>query len=265
MFKFDENKCYNMPVFFGGYDYSPGSELHYRETLGLSFTYTTDIGRLSDYVPDCFEIIRPELNIGYLQCRQIDWMGGGSYNLIAVGVPVRFSGKRDRLEGQFMLVIWENKTLPIIGGREQNGMPKVFADIEDLHMSAGKTFSNASYEGNTFMRLEMTDNLPVEGGDLEEIRDLCSGGYDFGWRYIPKVNGPGAELSQPVLYPRCAVVEKAWTGTGNILWIEQSFERNPGQWNVINQLASLPMIKMNPVIMTKGSTVLKPQQGRVLE
>jgi hypothetical protein len=38
-------------------------------------------------------------------------------------------GKNDHLEGDYVLVIPENRTLPIITGREWLGMPKFFADI----------------------------------------------------------------------------------------------------------------------------------------
>jgi acetoacetate decarboxylase len=56
-------------------------------------------------------------------------MAGSGYNVIEVSAPVRFHGQRDRVDGQFALVVWENKTEPILGGREQTGIPKIYADI----------------------------------------------------------------------------------------------------------------------------------------
>jgi acetoacetate decarboxylase len=69
-------------------------------------------------------------------------MSGGAYNLMQVGIPVQFNGIKDRESGLFLLVVWENKTQPIIGGREQNGVPKVFADMQDIRMFDGKYFTN---------------------------------------------------------------------------------------------------------------------------
>ncbi len=55
MFKFEDNKCYQMPAHFGGYDYDP-SGLYYRDMVGVSFVCTTDGDRLADYLPEGFEL-----------------------------------------------------------------------------------------------------------------------------------------------------------------------------------------------------------------
>lgn len=86
----------------------------------------------------------PELNISSGQFREINWMAGGAYNFIQASIPVRFNGKRDQLEGNFVLVIWESKTAPILGGREQIGMPKIYVDIEDLHIIQPNYYTSAS-------------------------------------------------------------------------------------------------------------------------
>lgn len=154
LFKFEDNKIYHMPPFFGGDEFNADFEARVNDVVGLNFTQTTDRDRLADYLPEGFELLRPEFTISYSQLREVEFMAGGSYNLVQIGVPVRFSGKRDRLEGTLALVIWENKTQPIIGGREEDGMPKIHADIEDLHVLPQKYFTNVSHEGNTFLSLE---------------------------------------------------------------------------------------------------------------
>jgi acetoacetate decarboxylase len=258
MFKFEDNKCYQMPAHFGGYDYDP-SGLYYRDMVGVSFVCTTDGDRLADYLPEGFELLRPELMIAYSQCREVDWMAGSAYNLVEVSAPVRFQGRRDRVEGDFALVVWENKTAPILGGREQTGIPKIYSDIEDLHVFQNNYFTNASYEGNTFLRLEMTDAQPVDAGQLSVERAL------FGWRYIPKVGGPGAELSQPILYPQKTEISRAWKGSGAVEWIPLKPEQNPSQWHIIKALAELPVIELAPVTMGKGLAILMSSNSRVLE
>lgn len=262
MFKFEDNKCYMMPAHFGGYVYHP-QENFYHDVVSISYTCTTDGDRLADYVPEGLELIRPELSIGYCQCREIDWMAGSYYNLIQVGVPVRFNGKRDRVEGSFPLVVWENKTTPILTGREQTGVPKIYADIEDLHIVQDKFFTNAAYEGNTFLRLEMTEAQPMDEQDLARMRVVPSN--CIGWRYIPKVGGPGADLSQFILFPQRLETKSAWTGNGAVQWTELKPEQSPTQFHIIRALAQLPIIEMSPVMMTKGVTVLMATQARVLE
>jgi acetoacetate decarboxylase len=182
-----------------------------------------------------------------------------------IGVPARFNGKRDRLEGTFPLVVWENNTEPIIGGREEDGQPKIFADIEDLHRKDQSYFANVSLYGNTFLRLQIEGARPVEGKQLEQAKAGSLSYVVFGYRIIPKVGAPGVELSQPILYPQGFKLNGLWEGSGIVQWIKQSFEQNPRYWEIIEALAELPVKAMGPVKMAKGAIIMKPFAGRVLE
>lgn len=266
IFRFEDNKCYRMPAHFGGFN-CPGPEaaLYYRDAVSISWTYTTDEDQLANYVPEGFELIRPELNISYSQFREIDWMAGGAYNLVQISVPARFNGKHDHLNGQFILVVWENKTWPILGGREETGIPKIYADIEDLHIIQPNYYTNASYEGSTFLHMELLEAKPVDGQTLAQIQASAATINALGWRYIPKVGGPGADLSQPILYPQGAEIHSAWIGSGTVKWTQLRWEQNPRQWHIIKALAELPMFEMAPIVMTKGVVILKPNNGRILE
>lgn len=69
-----------------------------------------------------------------------------------------------------------------------------------------------SYEGNTFLRLEMLGTKPVHGQTLVDMQTSAATVNALGWRYIPKVGGPGAGLSQPILYPQGAEIPSSLTG-----------------------------------------------------
>lgn len=45
------------------------------------------------------------------------WMAGGHYILVAVQVPVPHTQNRESIEEGYVLVVWENKTIPILGER----------------------------------------------------------------------------------------------------------------------------------------------------
>jgi len=90
-----------MPAHFGGWVFDPDAQAIYHDVVSLAYSYSTDGDRLADYIPEGFELTKPELLILYQQCRQIDWMAGSYYNLITVAAPVRFNGQRDQLEGVF--------------------------------------------------------------------------------------------------------------------------------------------------------------------
>ncbi len=260
MFKFEEDKCYFMPAHFGGWPFDPNAQAIYHDVASLIYRYRTDGDRLSDYIPEGFELTSPELTIQYQQCREVDWMAGSYYNLVTVAAPVRFNGQRDQVEGPFALVVWENKTTPILTGR-QMGVPKIYADIEDLHIIANKYFTRVSYEGNTFLRLEMTEPKPMS---RQEVEKLSTDINSIGWRYVPKIGGPGAELSQPVLFPMRTEPDSAWVGRGTVQWTELTWEESPVQWLIIKALAELPIIEMSPVMLTRGRAILTESRGRVL-
>jgi len=262
MFQFESNKCYQMPVHFGGYVYQP-VETCYHDVVNMIFTYTTDGDCLSRYIPEGFELLRPELTINFCQCREVEWMAGSAYNLIDVSAPVRFNGKRDQVAGSFSLVVWENKTTPILTGREQTGVAKIYSDIEDLHILHDKRFTTASFEGNSFLQLEMTVTSPMDDAQLAPLRKMPVNGLH--WRYIPKVGGPGADLSQPVMFPQRAEAEQAWKGSGAVQWIPLRYEQNPMQVHIVKALADLPMIELFPVTLTKGKVFLMASKAKVLE
>jgi len=233
----------------------------YNDVVSLVYSYRTDGDRLSDYIPEGFELSKPELLIQYQQCRQVDWMAGSYYNLITVAAPVRFNGRSDQLDGVFALVVWENKTTPILTG-QQMGVPKIYADIEDLHIVAETYRTRASYEGSTFLRLDMTQPKLM---DKEHVAALSMEVNSFGWRYVPRVGAPGAELSQPILFPMRSEAQSAWVGRGAVQWTELKWEENPMQWHIIKALAGLPMIEMAPAMLTKGRAILMESRDVVLK
>jgi acetoacetate decarboxylase len=261
MFKFEEGKCYRMPAHFGGWLFDPDAKATYHDVLTLAYSYRTDGSRLAEYVPEGFELTKPELMIQYQMCRQVDWMAGSYYNLVTVAAPVRFNGQHDRLEGNFALVVWENKTTPILTGNMM-GVPKIYADIEDLHTLADTYRTRLSFEGSTFLQLEMTGSKPL---DEEQVKALDMDVNCLGWRYIPKVGAPGADLSQPILFPMRSEPNVAWVGSGTIKWTELTWDQNPMQWHIIRALAGLPIMEMAPVMMMQGRSVLMECRGRVLE
>ncbi|OBR94199.1 acetoacetate decarboxylase [Clostridium autoethanogenum] len=265
MFTFEPNKTYSMPPFFGGAEFNPNAEGRVNDSVEINFTQITDGNRLADYLPKGFILLKPELHICFGQYRQIDFLAGGAYNIIRVTVPVYFNGMRDKLVGEFNLVIWENKTAPITGGREESGMPKIYADIEDFHIFREKYFTNASFEGNTFLRMEMINPQPIQGQWLKEVRANHANLNGLALRYIPKIGAPGADLIQAALYPASAKIKSAWIGKGSIQWTKLTSEQNKHQAHIINSLASLPIIETKPAIMTKGILSMKPITGRVLK
>jgi len=264
MFKMQKDSTYLMPIHFGGGKFDP-DEIITQKAVGLNISYETDAKILENFIPEGFELLAPVVDVGFGKFTEINWMHGGQYNVINVAVPVRFHGKKDELDGIYTLVVWENKTTPILGGREQTGQPKVFADIEDLHILKPHYSTTASYEGNTFLNMDFEATDELTGNDLEEIKPQFATINNIGWRYIPKVGGPGAELSQFILYPQGVDVKMAQIGKGSLKWTEMTPMQNPSQWWIINSLATLPIKKITQAILTEGDATLRSRGSRLIE
>ncbi len=253
-----------MPAHFGGGKFDRDAKI-FQKATSLTMNYETDRKILENFIPEEFELVKGEIQIGFTKFTEINWLLGGQYNLINVGVPVRFDGKKDKIEGSYPLVVWENKTAPILGGREQTGIPKVYADIEDLHILNQYYATTASYEGNTFLNLNFEAEGEITGSELEEITSSFKTVNTIGWRYIPKVGAPGADLSQFILYPQGLEVESVHRGKGGLKWTEMSPMQNPPQFHIINSLASLPIKKVNMAILVEGTAMLHSFGAKVLE
>jgi hypothetical protein len=85
------------------------------------------------------------------------------------------------------------------------------------------------------------------------------------WRYIPKVGGLGADLSQPILFPQRAEARSARQGNGTVQWTILKHEQCPMQAHIIKALAELPLREAPTVTMTQGAVFLMAPLARVLE
>jgi len=278
MFHLQDGFTYWMPAHFGGekFDafYVP-EFLATQRAAGLAISYETDREKLENYIPEGFELLTPEVHVLFSSYTAIKWLAGGYYNLINVAAPVRFHGKKDQLDGEYVLVTWENKTAPILRGREQTGIPKIYAHIEGLHTILAPVpemnipnplySTTASYEGSTFFTMSFEPAGPISGDELDNLKAQMVSMNMIGWRYIPKVGAPGAELNQFVLFPQGVDVETAQQGTGRLSWMEQTVTQNPVQCRIINSLASLPVKKVTQAVLTEGQGILRYADAKVIE
>ncbi|MDD1705875.1 MAG: acetoacetate decarboxylase family protein [Methanoregulaceae archaeon] len=263
MFRLRDDTTYMMPAHFGGDPYTTTYKAQQKATM-LAVTFETDRAALEAYIPEELELLAPKVKVALHQLTEINWLAGAHYNLVAVTTPVRFTETKAHIDAAYPLVIWENRTAPILTGREQTGVPKIFADIEDLHVFFPHYATSLSYEGNTFLRMTFEAGDPVTGKDLEQAkRDLRS--LDLiGWRYIPKVGSPGADLSQFIHFPQWMEVEKACYGTGTIQWTELSVMQNPRQHHIIKALAALPVKNVAHSVLAEGDVFLDAPHARIL-
>ena len=249
MFKFDPQSHYMMPAHFGP-RVSKGSA-RYGDVTTMAVTYLTDRDMLARYLPEPFEVGQePLISVSYSMYREIEWLAGGSYNVVGVSASAVFSGEVDHLEGIFSLVMWENLTDPILVGREVFGIPKIYAEIEDHTIFQGEWRTSASYRGHKIVDIMVKDLNPVTHGQTEGVGGLMC------FKYIPKIGEPGAEVSYATLFPASGTTKEAWIGTGEVRWHHLTWEQNPTQYHIVNALEELPIIEYRAAMVTKGSSDL---------
>ncbi len=261
MFRFSPDTSYLMPAHFGG---SPLSSWTYADVTTVGISYRTDREALSRYVPECFEITEPVVEIGYAMNRGVEWMAGGGYNLVAVNVPVLYRHGSDSIAGSYALVVWESKATPILGGREQTGIPKIFADVADLHRLGDRMFGNVSFEGWTFLRIDACNTNALSADELRDVNRQMGKLNWFGWRYIPNTGRPGAALNHPTLYPIEYAYTAGWRAEGTVDWDLLTWEQNPTQAHIIEALGRLPVEAYVGCLVTVGSQVIQVDAAREL-
>lgn len=216
-FQFEPDKVYEMPVFFGPVPApkGPGPDGKYVcrkpadvEAVGVMFE--TDSDALEALLPERFSLNAPVLSVTHCEFSHIGNFGGNSYSLINISVPVHFDGVEEQLDGDLVLVMFENHADPIIGGRDQLGYSKIYADISPFIKDGRRICSHASSWGFRFLDLAIEPEQPAEAPErMMELAARSRG--KFNYKYIQATpyretgfGRGGADVSYPTFNP------KAW-------------------------------------------------------
>jgi len=253
----EDGRRYMNPFQFGPRPIGRGSA-RYNDVVSMSISYITDKASLAKYIHKPFEIAdEPLLTVSYSMNREVEWLAGHSYNLIAVNASVFFNGEVDKLHGGHPLVLWENLTDPILTGRENEGIPKIYADIPDHSIINGEWRVSASHFGHKIVDMKISDLEQLEEQEVEQLRKRSEGGHWMGWKYIPPT-GDGPEVNHPTLFPTSGNQKAAWRGKGKIIWQHLTWEQNPTQFHIVNALHDLPVLEIRSAMVTESSSNLRP-------
>lgn len=261
----EDGLTHRMPAHIIRYDPTQGGLCPYDDVTSISISYLTDMQPLRELIPEEFEVTEPLMAINYQKCNAVQWMGGSQYSLVTVSSPVRYMETSEPIDGVFHHVLWEDKTAPILGGREEAGMPKVFADIPEYRKMDTSLSVNISHEGRTFLEMALTLENPYTAEEISMMNENNGRVVQLGWRYIPKVGPfPGAALSEATYYP---VDNEFFSGSvcsGMIKWTELTPMQHPMQYGIISTLASLPIRKYLPGSCMKGKSWMRMDLARSL-
>lgn len=196
---------------------------------------------LQPLVPAGCTLLDGTWSIQITSLSNLHWFGGHGYNIIAVSIPVVYDEGRQRVEGQFLPVMWESKADPILTGREELGFPKIFADIDvyDLPDSGGTSVAaRASWGDTTFFAAHVADLTPA-GPPRPALPAITR-------RYIPAVgdletaDADYLTISNPVSGTDVTQIS-AHEGSGRFEFTPVTWRQIPFQYPIINQLAELEL------------------------
>ncbi len=271
-YEFGETKSYFMPTHYGTADKNGQMDpvkARYAYYHDASITFETDYDAVAALLPPGFEPMDvATISVAHSMARGCDFMAGRGYNLVRVNAAARFNGKRDKAEGNFSLVMWENEFIPIMMGREVLGVGKLLAEIPDL-WHRGDSFGFFAAENG--VRL-----VEAEFSNMKEIAvppaaptPVAQPNYYAGWmswKYIPNVNYKGSALSHAIALPSAPIVKKRWKAEGGtIKFSEVSFTDAPLSGQIATVLGKLPIKKYLGVELWEGSTALLISEQRYLK
>jgi acetoacetate decarboxylase len=265
--KIDPSKHYRMPIHLGpifGYDDLP--KWSYPDIDIVAYQYLTQAEAIEALLPECYQPGKePMVTAFFSQYNGLNFMAGAGYRTATFQVAARFDGEVDHLEGDFILVMFEDKTWPIIGGREDLGIPKLHADISSFRiLSDGRIRVEASMWGHLLFSLD----VPRLRSQAGVVRVLASRRINarpwLGYKYIPSLGGP-PDAEYPTITKNDIKLDKLWLGKTATIRFGDAEEADIGEVrNLLSCLSTLTVVKPIQALRFRGSAILRYDLSRKL-
>ena len=243
---------------------------HIGEAENVAFQYETDLNAIEPLLPDCYRPAdKPVVTVAFGDYNKVDFLGNRGYKVASVTVAARFDGAHDHLEGDHVLVMFENSTICIIGGREQSGVPKIYADLAEFEIQpTGHLRCEASFWGQRLIQLDLEPMKKQNVLTRFAASKIINSRPWLTYKYVPTVIGP-AEVEYPMIYPNDVKVEELWLGkSGELSFGDPSKLREnkfPKWWiRLAEVLNTLPVRSITRCVRFRGSSVLRADLCRRL-
>lgn len=255
---------YRMPTHFGpslgprqGPDGRKFENLDSPKVTSLSVTFLSNAEQLEELLPEGFSLMdMPLVTVTASYIKEIEWLAGRGYNTLGVNVPVTFKGKEDEVSGNFLTVLWENLTDPILTGREELGFSKIYCELPEPRNYGGKTHCIASWMGFKFMDMELWGMSKLS---QEEIKESFTGSRSEGllhYKYLPRTEDWGqADVTYVTLTPAKMSnnrITEMWRGDGSVRFHEATWEDLPTLFNIVNAFNKLEVEKFVGATLVKS-------------
>ncbi|QUD90213.1 acetoacetate decarboxylase family protein [Phenylobacterium montanum] len=268
-FVFKSGARYRMPVVFGpapGPRQHPEGRMWTREEAGtmsaewMKVAYRTDAAKLGALLPPGFSLRGdPIVSVSCAWFKNLYWLAGRGYGILAVDFPVTYQGKTERHDGAFCPVLWEGQPEAITTGREELGFSKLYADFTEIvrDKERGSAACQASWFGHTFFEIEL--NEMVEEVAPDRKLPGSGGGAQLYYKYMPSTSPGGCDgadlayVTTAAPLPGTAVRAqninfdefefRKWNAKGSLRWTRATFEQMPLSFHVVNGMSDLPILE----------------------
>jgi hypothetical protein len=223
-------------------------------TIAVSFLSNAE--QLDALLPDGFSLAgEPVVSVSASYTTEIEWLAGRGYNMLGVRIPATFRGAKDEVSGSFLCVLWENLSDPILTGRDELGVPKIWCELPEPVEENGVTRLNASWLGFEFLALEVRDLVELSREQIAAKQEAVAGGGDLHLKYIPKTGAWGEADACYVTHIPAATPNKKilqqWSGGANLRIRHARWEDMPSQYNIVNALADLEIKEYRGASITR--------------
>jgi len=258
--KIDKNKYYRMPFImgpWGGFEKDKPPQIAYTEVEVLAMQYQTDFDAIRALLPDCYQPDKePTVTVLFCYNNGLFFMAGGGYVMAIVQVAARFDGKQDHVAGDYVLVIFENDTRPIIGGREDLGAPKIYADISQIKtLTNGHLRCEASIWGHMLFGLDLSPLKKQNAVVRLAASKMVNARPSLAYKYIDTLNGP-PDADYPTTWKMEAKIEQLWMGQSGEVYFGSAGTEDIAEYKLImDALKTLPVRKITQTLRFRGSGV----------
>lgn len=232
-----------------------------RKTL-FTVPLLADADRLAGVLPPGFEPAEvPRVTFRFHYNENVHWLAGRGYNYLEVMFATVFRGEHDEAEGDLTAVMWESLADPIITGREEVGLPKLFADIPEPTREGGSSVLRVSWEGFEFVTAELA-GLEYAAWpsavwpDAAEQEAPARRGVRLNYKYIPNSDDlTQADVAYVTATPQGGTAQQlveSWSGPASLTVHRAAWEDLPTFVQVVNSLADLNLRPDGPATMTRA-------------
>lgn len=264
--KTDPKAYFRMPLILGPMWKDTIPSFEYQQIEVAAIQYFTEPESINALLPDCYKPSKdPLVTVVFGYYNGLEFMAGGGYNVAVVQVEATFDGNQDQVNGDYILVMFEDQTWPIICGREDLGIPKLYSDVSAIKtMSSGRARCEASYWGHFLFGIELS-GLKKQNSIVRKVANKVINSRPWlAYKYIPSLAGP-PDADYPTISYNDVKINELWLSNTGSMYFGNVSKDDIGHYKVlIDNLSTLPILRIKQCLKFRGSAVLRYDKSRRL-